>query len=369
MLEQTAAPETAAPETAGPERQPAPAPQRPGSATREGAAILSVAAELPAGVLANAELASRLGVSEDWIMSRTGIRERRQAGAEERLSDYASRAGASALARAGVAAADLDLVLVATLSQDELTPNTAPLVAHQLGAERAGAIDVGAACTAFLSGLALGAAQIESERAELVLLVGADFVTRLTDYEDKRTAPLFADAAGAVVLGRGGGGDGAGERGRGSIGPIVLGADGSHAATITVSHDERKIRMDGPVVFKHAVARMSTVTLQAVAGAGLTLAEIDLFVYHQANARITRALGERLGLPFERVVDCIETLGNASAATLPVALVAAERDGRLRPGARVLLSAFGAGFTWGGGVIQWGSGGGVADWGGPERGE
>jgi 3-oxoacyl-[acyl-carrier-protein] synthase-3 len=240
---------------------------------------------------------------------------------------------------------------VATLSQDELTPNTAPLVAHGLGATRAGAIDVGAACTSFLSGLALGAAQIECGRAGLVLLVGADFVTRITDYEDKRTAPLFADAAGAVVLGRA-------AEGRGSIGPIVLGADGSHGETIIARHEDRKIRMDGPEVFRHAVNRMSEVTLDAVERAGLTLADIDLFVYHQANARITRALGERLGLPGERVVDCIEMLGNASAATLPVALAAAEADGRLRAGSRVLISAFGAGFTWGGGVLEWGEAGG-----------
>jgi 3-oxoacyl-[acyl-carrier-protein] synthase-3 len=242
----------------------------------------------------------------------------------------------------------IDLVIVATMSQDELTPNTAPLVAHALGAERAGAFDVGAACTAFLSGLAIGAAQIESGRADRILLVGADFITRITDYDDRRSAPLFADAAGAVVLGPGDGEHGA-------IGPIVLGADGSQAATITASHDERKLHMDGPEVFRHAVARMSEVTLQAVESAGVTLDQIDLFVYHQANARITRALGERLGLPSERVVDCIETLGNASAATLPLALAAAERDGRLRPGARVLVSAFGAGFTWGGGVLEWGA--------------
>jgi 3-oxoacyl-[acyl-carrier-protein] synthase III len=322
------------------------APVRLRRPTRRAATILSVATELPEGRLTSAQLASQLGVSEDWIVSRTGIRERGQARADERLTDYATRAGARALDRAGVAAGDVDLVIVATMSQDELTPNTAPLVAHALGAEHAGALDVGAACMAFLSGLSLGAAQIESARAELVLLVGADFITRITDYEDKRTAPLFADAAGAVLLGRASGGHGA-------IGPIVLGADGSHAATITASLAERKVRMDGPEVFRHAVARMSEVTLQAVMRAGLTLEDIDLFVYHQANARITRALGERLGLPSERVVDCIETLGNASAATLPVALAVAERDGRLRPGARVLMSAFGAGFTWGGGVVEW----------------
>ena len=313
------------------------------------AAILGLATELPEGRLTNAELAARLGITEEWIVARTGIRERRQARPDERLSDYAARAGAAALRDAGIAASELDLVIVATLTQDELTPNTAPIVADALGAARAGAFDVGAACTAFLTALAQGTAQIESGRADHVLVVGADFVTRITNYEDRRTAPLFADAAGAVVLGVGGA-----DLERGIVGPIVLGSDGSRAGLISAAHSDRKITMDGPEVFRHAVTRMSAVTLEAVGQAGLTLADIDLFVYHQANARITRALGERLGLVPERVVDCIELFGNASAATLPVALAAAQADGRLRPGALVLLSAFGAGFTWGGGVVQWG---------------
>jgi 3-oxoacyl-[acyl-carrier-protein] synthase-3 len=311
------------------------------------AAILSVATELPVGRLTSAELAERLGISEEWILQRTGIRERRRADPDERLSDYATRAGAAACERAGVDPADLDLVIVATLSQDELTPNTAPIVAHNLGAERAGAFDVGAACSAFVAALSQATAQIESGRADRVLLVGADFITRITDYDDKKSSPLFADAAGAAVIGVGG-------EGRGEIGPIVLGADGSHARTIYATTQDRLLRMDGPEVFRHAVTRMGQVTLDAVSRAGLTLEDIDLFVYHQANARITRALGERLGLPTDRVVDCIEMLGNASAATLPVALQIAERDGRLRPGSRVLLSAFGAGFVWGGGVVEWG---------------
>ena len=331
MLEQTLAPEGLRPHT-------------------QLASIMSVATELPEGRVTAAELAERLGVSEEWILTRTGIRERRRAEPDARLSDYAARVGRSALDRAGIDASDLDLVLVATLTQDELTPNTAPIVAYDLGAHRAGAIDVGAACTAFLSGLALGSSQIEAGRAQLVLLIGADFVTRITDYDDKGSAPLFADAAGAVVLGPGGGG-------LGEIGPIVLGADGSHAGTIIASHHDRLVRMNGPEVFKHAVARMAAASEQAVERAGLTLDDIDVFVYHQANARITRAVGQRLGLVQERVVDCIEMLGNASAATLPVALAAAEREGRLRPGARVLLSAFGAGFTWGAGVIEWGGDG------------
>jgi 3-oxoacyl-[acyl-carrier-protein] synthase-3 len=308
---------------------------------------MSIATEVPEGRLTNAELAESLGLSEEWIYHRTGVRERPRARPDERLSDFAARAGAAALERADVDAADIDLVIVATMTQDELTPNTAPLVAHALGASRAGGVDVGAACTAFLSGLALGAAQIESGRADRVLLIGADFITRITDYEDRKTAPLFGDAAGAVVLGPSDGGNGV-------IGAIKLASDGSMAHAIEISHDDRLLRMDGPEVYRHAVKRMTQITHEAVERAGLTLADIDLFVYHQANGRITKALGERLGVPTERVVDCIEMLGNSSAATLPLGLASAHRDGRLKPGAIVALGAFGAGFTWGGGVIEWG---------------
>jgi 3-oxoacyl-[acyl-carrier-protein] synthase III len=310
-------------------------------------AILSVAAEIPSARVSTAELAERLGVSEDWIFSRTGIRSRPVAASGERLSEFAARAGANALSRAGVDPADVDLVLVATLTQDELMPNAAPIVAHAVGADRAGAIDLGAACTGFLSGLSLAAAQIETGRAARVLLIGADFTTRIVDWEDKRTAPLFGDGAGAVVVG-----PAAGELG--AIGPIILGADGSGASAIHIDHADRKLRMDGPEVYRHAVARMSEATVAAVEGADLTLEDIDLFVYHQANGRILRALAEKLQLPPDRVVDVIENLGNSSAATLPLGLAAAEREGRLRPGGRVLLSAFGAGFTWGAGVIEWG---------------
>ena len=312
-------------------------------------AVLSVASELPEGRLTNAELSAKLGVSEDWIVSRTGVIERPIAKPDDRLSDFAARAGATALSRAGIDPVDVDLVIVATLTADEITPNAAPLVAHQLGAENAGAVDVGAACTAFLSGLSLGAAQIESNRARNVLLIGADFISRVANWEDKRSAPLFGDGAGAVVMAPA-------SRDYGAIGPVVLGSDGSQAGAIIIPRDAR-LEMDGPEVYRHAVARMSESTLKAVQLAGLTLADIDLFVYHQANARITRALGDRLGLDPEKVVDVIANLGNSSAATLPLALAEAERDGRLKPGSRVLLGAFGAGFTWGAGVIEWGGGG------------
>jgi 3-oxoacyl-[acyl-carrier-protein] synthase-3 len=325
-----------------------PALRRPDS-TPVYPAMVSVGTAVPPGRLTNADLAERLGISEEWIVSRTGVHERPIAAPDERLTDYAARAGAQALQRAGLDGAEVDLVIVATLTPDEVQPNVAPQVAHELGANHAGAVDVGAACTAFLSGVSLGASQIEARRARNVLVVGADFViSRIANWEDKRTLPLFGDGAGAVMLTPATGQYGA-------IGPIVLGADGSHAGTIRVER-RGELYMDGPEVYRHAIARMGESTLAAVEQAGLTLEDIDLFVYHQANARITRALGDRLGLDREKVVDCIANLGNSSAATLPLALAQAESDGRLKPGARVHLGAFGAGFTWGGGVIEWGDG-------------
>jgi 3-oxoacyl-[acyl-carrier-protein] synthase-3 len=269
---------------------------------------------------------------------------------DERLSDFAARAGAAALERAGVDPADVDLVLAATMTPDEVTPYTAALVAHAIGAHRAGGFDVGAACTAFLSAAAIAAAQIETGRARWVLVIGADFITRLLDWEDRKTAPLFGDAAGAAVFGPA-------PAEYGAVGPIVLGVDGSQAArSILIDHHDRKLKMDGQEVYRHAVARMAEAAVEAVERAGMTFDDIDLFAFHQANVRITRALGERLGLDPARVVDCIENLGNSSAATLPLALATAEADGRLKPGTRVLLAAFGGGFTWGGGVIEWGGG-------------
>ena len=311
------------------------------------AAFHSVAVALPPGRLTSAELAARLGIEEEWILSRTGVRERPVAAPHERLADYAAQAGKAALEQAGIEAGDVDLVLVATLTPDEVTPNAAPLVAEAIGAHQAGAFDVGAACTGFLSGLAVATAQVETGRCRHVLVVGADFCTRIIDWDDRRSAPLFADAAGAALIGPAGDGGGA-------IGPIVLGADGAGGASLTIPLEDRKVRMDGPEVYRHAVSRMAESTVQAVARAGLTLDEIDVFVYHQANARITKALGERLELDPARVVDCIEMLGNSSAATLPLGLDHALRDGRLRAGCRVVLGAFGGGFTWGAGVVEWG---------------
>ncbi|MCW2953170.1 MAG: 3-oxoacyl-(acyl-carrier-protein) synthase [Conexibacter sp.] len=316
-----------------------------GSPVQRGAALRSVASVLPETIVTNAEMGAQIGKDEEWIFSRTGIRERRVAQEGERLTDLATAAGRAALAQAGVAAAELDLILVATMTPDEATPNTAPLVAHALGARRAGAIDIGAACTGYLSALALAAGQIETGRAEQVLLIGADAMSRIVDPSSK-TAMLFADGAGATVM--------SATTGATRIGPVLLRADGEVPEYLIAYHHDRALQMDGHATFKHAVNRMTEVTREAVAAAELTLEQIDLFVYHQANARILRAVGERLGLDPERVVDCIERTGNTSSASIPHALDVARLDGRLRDGSRVLLSAFGAGFTWGGAVIEWG---------------
>ena len=311
-----------------------------------GAAIASVGISLPEAVVPNADIAPRIGVTDDWIVRRTGIRTRRVAAPDERLATHAANAAMDALKRAAVAPEQLDLVLVATVTPDEVMPNAAPQVAHELGAARAGAFDIGAACTGFLSALAVGAAQIEAGRAQSAVVIGADLMSRITDPEDRATAAVFADGAGAVVL------QATAQDSR--IGPIVLGSDGAGVDHIIVRRDSGTIEMRGHETFREAVARLSLATVQAVRAAGARLEDIDLFVYHQANGRILSAVGERLSLPVERVVDCISEYGNTSAATLPLALEHAERDGRLQTGHRVLLGAFGAGFTWGATVVEWG---------------
>ena len=326
-------------------REPAPAPV---SAVREtrGAAIGAVARSLPATVVPNASIAERLGIDEEWIVTRTGVRERRIAPPTERVRDHASAAARASLAAADVQPSEVDLVLVATMTHEQLTPNAAPLVATDIGAHGAGAIDLGSACTAFVSGVALAAAQIEAGRASNVLVVGADLLSRITDRDDRGTAALFADGAGAVLL--------SAVDGPGRIGPVVLGSDGDSAELITASKADNVIRMKGPDTFRHAVERLCEATEQALGLAGAEIADVDLFVYHQANSRIIRAVGKRLELPAERVIDCVPMFGNTSAATIPIALAEADERGMLTDGARVLLAAFGGGLTWGATLVEWG---------------
>src|SRR5215216_1589376 len=212
----------------------------------------------------------------------------------------ATWAARRALNDAGVDPYDIDLVLVATMSQDEITPNTAPLVAHELGAERAGAMDIGAACSGFLAALRMAA------------------------------------------------------DGDGQIGPIMLAADGGLGPAITCDYEDRVIKMDGHSTYQTAVKRLTEATVAAVARAGLELDDVDLFVYHQANGRIIRAVGERLDLEPAKVADYVAHMANTSAASIPLTLSLLREDNRLRPGQTVLLAAIGAGFTWGAGIVEWG---------------
>jgi 3-oxoacyl-[acyl-carrier-protein] synthase-3 len=322
------------------------APPMPWERHLRAAALASVAMAVPEQVVTNATVAEGAGVTEQWIVHRTGVHERRHASEGERLQDLATAAGRLALEDAGVAAEELDLVLVATVGADDLLPNAAPLVAMDLGARRAGAMDVGAACTGFLSALSLASAQVEGGRAENVLVVGAEVLSRFTDKTDRGTAALFSDGAGAAVVTPA-------ADGQGRIGEIVLHSDGRGADTIRAGRADQIIHMQGHDTFKAAIQRMSEATLEVAHSAGLSLADIDLFVFHQANARILAAVGERLGLPSDRVINSIDRYGNSSAATLPIALVDARERGMLEPGMNVLLAAFGAGFTWGAGVIEW----------------
>jgi 3-oxoacyl-[acyl-carrier-protein] synthase III len=309
------------------------------------AAITAVGMSVPIRRVPNSEIAARVGVDVEWFEKRTGTRERPWAVDGERNTDFAAAAGSEALERAGLDAGELDLVLVATSSPDETTPNAAVTVAGILGADRAGAMDIGAACTGWLAALAVACGQIESGRARHTLVIGSEILSRLVNKSDRDTVALFADGAGAAVVS-------ATPLDADGIGPILLRTDSTGADLIRLGRNG-PIEMHGYETFRAAVKSMSEVTLQALEATGLALEEIDLFVYHQANSRIIRAVGERLGLPAEKVVDYVSRFANSSTATLPIALSVAEQEGRLHDGDRVLLSAFGGGFTWGATVMRW----------------
>ncbi len=325
-----------------PESAPAVAPAER-AAKPWGAAVAGLGTALPATVVTNAPIAARIGVDDEWITSRTGIRQRHHLQPGEPLSELAAEAGRRALVDAGVDAADVDLLLIATATPDDLVPNLAPAVAGLLGAP-AGALDVGGACAGFLAATDMAAAHLESARADAVLVIGAEKLSQFTDPDDKRTAAIFGDAAGAAVFTR--------VAGAGEVHPVVLRSE-AQRDLLYADRERGLITMEGYEVFQHAVRNMIAATHEAIELAGTTLDEIDLFVYHQANSRIIRSVGQKLQLPPERVVDCIASFGNVSAASIPLALQRAREEGRLPDGTKVLMSAFGAGFVWGATVIDW----------------
>ncbi|MDX6719385.1 MAG: 3-oxoacyl-[acyl-carrier-protein] synthase [Solirubrobacteraceae bacterium] len=309
------------------------------------AGVFGIGAALPEEIVTNADLIANLDTTDEWIVRRTGIRERRLLNGSRTLADLAAEACSAALADAGRDGADVDRVMICSLTPDRMMPGLAPSVAERIGCDLAGAIDLNAACAGFMYALDQAAALVESYRAKLVVVCGAEALSRITDHSDRGTAILFADGAGAVVVA-------GGDLDRG-LSTFELRSDGRHADLLYANRDERLLRMEGREVYRHAVARMVEATEAALVRAGITIDEVDVFVAHQANARIIDSVAGRLGVPSEKVVINVDTVANTSSASIPIALWQAEREGKLKPGDIVAMATFGAGFAWGAGVMSW----------------
>ena len=307
---------------------------------------------LPARILTNDELAQRVATSDEWIRTRTGIRQRHIAAPEEVTSDLALRAARAALAAARMSPADVDLIIVATATPDMIFPSTACILQDKLGATGGAALDVGAVCSGFVYALALADKMVGSGAARNALVVGAEIYSRILDWTDRGTCVLFGDGAGAVVVVP------ADEPG---ILTAHLHADGSHRGILCVPgqvHDGRItgtpfLHMDGSAVFKFAVKVLADVAQEALAATGLKADDVDWVIPHQANIRIMDATMKKLHLPHERLVVTVDMHGNTSAASIPMALDLAVRDGRIRAGHRVMLLGVGGGFTWGSVFLRW----------------
>ena len=318
-------------------------------------AVTGLGSYLPERTVTNDDLAQRLDTSDEWIRTRTGIRERHYAAPDEATSDLSLVAARRALADAQLAPSDIDVLIVATTTPDHPIPATAPIVAAGLGL-RCAAFDLNAACSGFVYGLKVGTELAAS--GATVLLVGAETLTRYVDHDDRSIAVLFGDGAGAVVLER---------SAAASIGPFDLGSDGSEVEILwmraggarepfdPVLHADASSRMEmrGGDVYRHAVVRMAESSRAVLGAAGLGIEDVDLVIGHQANQRILEAVAQRLGVPEGRVHVTVDRHGNTSAASIPLALDDARRTGALRPGMRLLLTAFGGGLTWGSTLLTW----------------
>lgn len=325
------------------------------------AQIVGWGTALPERIVTNDDLARLVDTSDDWIRSRTGIQERRMATSpKESTATLAIQAAREALRVADVPASSLDVVICATTSPEYLCPSTACLVQNALGAPRAGAFDLNAACSGFVYGLSVARSLVLSGDADYVLVVGAETLTRFLDWTDRNTCILFGDGAGAVLV--------AASHEPGGILSCVLGSDGSgsdllmvpaggsaHPPTMeTVANRMHMLRMDGKAVFRFAVQAMADGTRDAVAKAGLSLAEVDLVIPHQANVRIIQSsVVKQLKIPEQKVFVNLERYGNTSAASIPIALCEAIEAGRVRPGQNLVLAGFGAGLTWAATAIHW----------------
>jgi len=323
-----------------------------------GVKILSTGSYLPEKILTNADLEKMVQTSDEWITTRTGIKERRIADAATATSDLALAAARKALAEGGVNAADIDALIVATITPDMFFPSTACFVQKSLGAMNAIAFDLSAACSGFLYGLSIAKSYIESGAYRTILLIGAESLSRVTDWQDRNTCILFGDGAGAMLLGR--------SEGQNQIRAVYLGADGNYANLLqlpgggsrnpstaqTVEQRLHYMKMEGKEVFKVAVTKMAEAAEKALALAGNRQDELALLIPHQANRRIIEAIARRMEMPMEKVFVNLHKYGNVSAATTIIALDEALKEGRVKAGDLVELVAFGGGFTWGAAVLQ-----------------
>lgn len=320
------------------------------------AGILGVGSAVPQRVLTNHDLERMVDTSDEWISTRTGIKERRISESTDRTSDYATLAALKAMERAGVDPMELDLIIVATLTPDKFCPPTACIVQDRIGARRAAAFDLSAACSGFVYALDVAARGVEAGAYQRVLVIGADLLSHVTDYTDRSTCVLFGDGAGAAVVG---------PVERGGILSTYLGADGSGGSKLTVpavrdreaegsGGDEKSyIRMEGNEVFKFAVRVMPEAALEALRRAGIPAEEVDLFIPHQANIRIIDAAAKRLGIGSDKVFVNVHKYGNTSAASIPLALDEALDEGRIQEGDTLVLVGFGGGLTWAASVVEW----------------
>ena len=321
--------------------------------------IIGTGKYVPERVLTNRDLEAMVETNDEWIVTRTGIKERRLAAESEATSDLAYHAAKEAIAAAGLTAEDIDLIIVATITPDMFFPSTACLLQDKLGAKQAAAFDLSAACSGFIYGLATATSMIVSGLYKHVLVVGAETLSRITDYTDRNTCILFGDGAGAVVLGKV-------EEGRG-FRSFELGADGGGgdllkvsgggsripASAQSIADKQHYLHMAGNEVFKFAVRIMGNAADEALVKAGLSKEDIDLLVPHQANIRIIQSALNRLNLPEEKCMINLDKYGNVSAASIPIALAEAVEQGRVNEGDTLMLVGFGGGLTWGASVLVW----------------
>ncbi|MBY0206175.1 ketoacyl-ACP synthase III [Paenibacillus polysaccharolyticus] len=321
--------------------------------------IIGTGKYVPEKILTNSDLEKMVDTNDEWIVSRTGIKERHIAAPDQATSDLAYEAAIKALESAGMTGSDLDLIIVATITPDSSFPSTACILQDKLGAKGAAAFDLSAACSGFVYGLATATSFIQSGMYNNALVIGADCLSRITDYTDRNTCVLFGDGAGAVVVGevpegRGFkafdlGAEGAG----GSLLNIEGGGSRLPASAETIENKKHYIYMNGREVFKFAVRVMGTATIEVLRKAGMDRTDVDLFVPHQANVRIIQSAMQRLELPEEKVVVNVDKYANTSAASIPLALVEAAEEGRMKAGDTVLMVGFGGGLTWGASVLVW----------------